>query len=157
MQTAAAQPDPRGIGSKLQPNDLAGMFAIAPDGTGLPAGQGTVPQGAAVYEQKCSACHGANLQGQKALGAPPLIGGRGTLTTKPLKTTESYWPYATTMFDYIRRAMPMNAPGSLTDDQVYAVVAFILAEGRVVNQDSVMNAATLPRVQMPNRNGFVAN
>ena len=152
---AAAQPAPAGIGRALQPGDLAGMFAIPPDGTGLPAGQGSVQQGQAVYEQVCAACHGAKLEGQKALGAPPLVGGRGTLAAKPLKTTESYWPYATTLFDYIKRAMPMNAPGSLSNDQVYGVVAFILAQGHIVAQDAVMDAASLPRVRMPNRDGFV--
>ncbi len=155
LTQAAAQPAPAGIGTPLQPADLAGMFAIPPDGTGLPAGRGSVQQGQAVYQLVCAACHGAKLEGQKALGAPPLVGGRGTLSSKPLKTTESYWPYATTMFDYIKRAMPMNAPGSLTNDQVYAVVAFILAQGHVVDGNAVMDAAALPRVRMPNRDGFV--
>jgi len=146
-----------GLGTPLAPADLAGMASIPPDGTGLPPGQGTVSQGEAVYAEKCVACHGENLQGVKSIGAPALIGGRGTLTAKPLKTVESYWPYATTLFDYVKRAMPMNAPGSLTNDQVYAVSAFILARANVVPKDAVINAQTLPKVAMPNRQGFVPN
>jgi cytochrome c len=146
-----------GIGTPLTQADLAQVFAIPPDGRGLPAGQGGVVQGAAVYAQVCAACHGENLQGVKTIGAPALIGGRGTLTTKPLKTVESYWPYATTLFDYVKRAMPMNAPGSLTNEQVYAVCAYVLARAHIVPQDAVMDAKTLPAVQMPNRRGFVVN
>ena len=144
-----------GVGTKLTPADLAGTFAIPPDGTGLPAGRGSVDQGAAVYAEKCAACHGTDLQGMKAIGAPPLIGGRGSLATKPLKTVESYWPYATTLFDYVNRAMPMNAPGSLSDDQVYAVSAYVLARAHIVPQALVMDAKTLPQIRMPNRDGFL--
>jgi cytochrome c len=146
-----------GVGTQLTPSDLAGMASIPPDGTGLPSGEGSVSQGASVYSDKCVACHGENLQGVKAIGAPALIGGRGTLASKPLKTVESYWPYATTLFDYIRRAMPMNAPGSLTNEQVYAVSAFILARAHIIPADAVMDARTLPKVIMPNRQGFVPN
>jgi len=146
-----------GIGEKLTPPDLEGVFAIPPGGDGLPAGQGSVSQGEAVYASQCAACHGDKLQGVKALGAPALIGGRGTLTTKPLKTVESYWPYATTLFDYVKRAMPMNAPGSLNNDQVYAVSAYILARAQIVPDQTVLDAKTLPRIQMPNRKGFVPN
>jgi cytochrome c len=115
-----------------------------------------------VYETKCSACHGANLQGVAGLPDMPagaalrLIGGRDTLTTKnPVMTVESYWPYATTLFDYVRRAMPFTAPGSLTADELYAVSVFILAEGNIIDKTAVLDARTLPRVQMPNRDGFV--
>jgi cytochrome c len=146
-----------GLGTKLTPADLAGVFAIPPDGAGLPAGHGSVAEGQAVYAAKCSACHGDNLQGTKAIGAPALIGGRGTLSGKPLKTVESYWPYATTLFDYIKRAMPMNAPGSLSNDQVYAVAAYILARGGIVADNVVLDSKTLPQVEMPNRKGFVPN
>jgi cytochrome c len=146
-----------GVGTRLAPADLAGMASIPPDGTGLPMGHGSVSQGEAVYAEKCVACHGDNLQGVKSIGAPALIGGRGTLTTKPLKTVESYWPYATTLFDYIKRAMPMNAPGSLTSAQVYAVSAFILARANIVAKDAVLDPQTLPKVVMPNRQGFVPN
>jgi S-disulfanyl-L-cysteine oxidoreductase SoxD len=154
-----------GVGTALTPTDLASAYSVPPDGTGLPPGSGTPAQGAAVYAQACAACHGEALQGQKTIGAPALIGGRGTLarvpvlgappTNLPVKTVESYWPYATTLFDYIRRAMPMNAPGSLTDDQVYSVSAYILVRANIVKQDDVLDARTLPAVQMPNRNGFV--
>jgi len=115
-----------------------------------------------VYETACAACHGANLQGVAGLPNMPagaalrLIGGRGTLTTKnPVMTVESYWPYATTLFDYVRRAMPFQAPGSLTADEIYAVLAYILAEGNIIDKAAVLDAETLPRVQMPNRDGFI--
>ncbi len=140
----------------------ANAIAIAPDGNGLPAGKGDYAAGRKVYETACSACHGANLQGVAGLPDMPtgaslrLIGGRGTLATKnPVMTVESYWPYATTLFDYVRRAMPFQAPGSLTADEVYAVAAYILAEGNVIDKATVLDARTLPRVQMPNRDGFV--
>lgn len=145
-----------GIGEKLTPPDLEGVFAIPPDGAGLPAGQGSVSQGEAVYASQCAACHGDKLQGVKALGAPALIGGRGTLTTKPLKTVESYWPYATTLFDYIHRAMPFTAPQSLTPDQVYAVTAYVLRLNDIVPDGTVLDASTLPKVRMPNREGFTS-
>ena len=154
-----------GVGTALKPGDLAGMVSIPPSGAGLPDGRGTPAQGAVVYAQLCAGCHGEGLQGQKAIGAPALTGGRGTLSrvptlgpkpgNLPVKTVESYWPYATTLFDYVKRAMPMNAPGSLSDDQVYAVTAFILAQAKIVPGDAVMDARTLPAVQMPNRGGFV--
>ena len=144
-----------GLGTKATPQELARFFAIPPDGAGLPAGSGSVAQGKQVYAEKCVMCHGDKLQGVKATGGLPLIGGRGTLTSaKPLKTTESYWPYATTMFDYIKRAMPFNAPGSLKDDEVYALVAYILAEGHVIGEDAVLDKVSLPKVAMPNRDGF---
>jgi len=146
-----------GLGEKLTPADLDGVFAIPPDGAGLPAGHGSIAQGEAVYASQCAACHGDKLQGTKAIGAPALVGGRGTLSSKPLKTVESYWPYATTLFDYVKRAMPMNAPGSLTNDQVYAVTAYILARANIVPDQIVLSAKTLPKVQMPNRNGFISN
>ena len=143
--------------------DVAAVaIAIAPDGKGLPAGKGDYATGKRVYETTCSACHGANLQGVAGLPNMPagaalrLIGGRGTLTTKnPVMTVESYWPYATTLFDYVRRAMPFQAPGSLTADEIYAVSAYILAEGNIIDKAVVLDAATLVRVQMPNRDGFI--
>ena len=164
---AAAGPQPMGVGTKLKPADLTGMYSIPPSGAGLPPGSGTPAQGQAIYAQACAACHGDALQGVKTIGAPALIGGRGTLnrvpklgtppSNLPVKTVESYWPYATTLFDYIKRAMPMNAPGSLDNNQVYAVSAFILARANIVKQDAVLNAATLPAIRMPNRDGFVAD
>ena len=115
-----------------------------------------------MYESKCAACHGANLQGVAGLPDMPagaalrLTGGRGTLTTRnPVMTVESYWPYATTLFDYIRRAMPFQAPGSLAADEIYAVSAYILAEGNIIDKALVLDAQALPRVAMPNRDGFI--
>jgi len=158
LATPAAWSSPAiGVGTPLTPADLAGMASIPPDGAGLPPGRGSVAQGEAVYAGKCASCHGDTLQGTKAIGAPALIGGRGTLATKPVKTVESYWPFATTLFDYVKRAMPMNAPGSLTNEQVYAVSAFILARAHIVPKDAVLDAHTLPKIVMPNRQGFVPN
>jgi S-disulfanyl-L-cysteine oxidoreductase SoxD len=151
------------FGAAASAEDIADVaIAIGPDGKGLPAGKGDYSAGKKVYETACAACHGANLQGVAGLPNMPagaalrLIGGRGTLTTKnPVKTVESYWPYATTLFDYVRRAMPFQAPGSLTADEIYAVLAYILAEGNVIDKAMVLDAQTLPRVQMPNRDGFI--
>lgn len=147
-----------GVGTPVTKAELGKYFAIPPDGTGLPAGSGTPSEGRVVFMDNCAICHGDKLQGnpKPGFGGDRLIGGRGTLATNaPVKTVESYWPYATTLFDYIKRAMPFSAPGSLTDDQVYSVVAFILAQGHIIKPDATMNAKTLPKVQMPNRNGFV--
>jgi mono/diheme cytochrome c family protein len=129
---------------------------VGPDGRGLPPGSGTYEQGKELYAAQCAACHGEHLEGIAKAGGDKLIGGRGSLTSgKPVKTVESYWPYATTLFDYVRRAMPLPAPGSLSDDQVYALTAFILAEAKVIGKDQAMDAHTLPKVEMPNRDGFV--
>lgn len=147
-----------GVGTPVTKAELGKYFAIPPDGTGLPAGSGTPSEGRVVFMDNCAICHGDKLQGnpKPGFGGDRLIGGRGTLASNaPVKTVESYWPYATTLFDYIKRAMPFSAPGSLTDDQVYSVVAFILAQGHIIKPDATMNAKTLPKVQMPNRNGFV--
>ena len=143
------------FGTPLQPAELVRYLAIPPSGAGLPTGHGDAAEGAAVYAARCAACHGDRLQGVKEANGPALVGGRGTLaSSKPLKTVESYWPYATTIFDYVRRAMPFNAPGSLSDDEVYAVTAYILASGHVIAPDAVLDPATLPKVEMPNRQGF---
>ncbi|PNG27272.1 c-type cytochrome [Methylocella silvestris] len=146
------------LGAPLPADQLAGYFAIPPDGRGLPQGSGDAKAGRVVFAEKCAVCHGDKLEGnpQPGFGGDKLVGGRGSLATdKPVKTTESYWPYATTLFDYIKRAMPFNAPGSLTNDEVYAVVAFILAEGHIIGPDDKINAAELPKVKMPNRDGFI--
>lgn len=148
-----------GLGSTPQPTELAHYFSYPADGRGLPAGSGSYPQGQKIYQAKCMACHGEKLEGTK-LG-DKLIGGRGTLVNNspakpPVKTIESYWPYTTTLFDYVKRAMPFNAPGSLSDDEVYAVTAYILGEANIVPKGAIMNASTLPAVQMPNRNGFTS-
>ena len=144
------------LGQAVTPQELAGYFAIPPNGAGLPPGSGTASQGAEMYATQCVACHGDKLQGVSAIGGPALVGGRGTLaTSKPVRTVESYWPYATTVFDYVKRAMPFNAPKSLTDDEVYGVAAYILQLNGIIGENDVMNAQTLPKVRMPNRDGFI--
>jgi len=128
--------------------------SIGPDGIGLPPGHGTATQGEAVYNEFCSGCHG-----EKGVGNPNdrLVGGQGSLPgdQTPVKTVGSYWPYATTLFDYTRRAMPWNAPKSLSDEQVYAVSAYILNLNGIIGANEEMNAQTLPKVRMPNRDGFI--
>ena len=130
-------------------------ISIDPSGAGLPPGSGTSQQGQAVYADKCVACHG-----EKGAGKPndQLVGGRGSLSgdQPPIKTVGSFWPYATTLFDYVRRAMPLGAPKSLSDEEVYAVAAYILQLNGIIGEADVMNAHTLPKVQMPNRDGFVS-
>jgi S-disulfanyl-L-cysteine oxidoreductase SoxD len=130
-------------------------ISIDPSGAGLPPGSGTPTQGEAVYAEKCAACHGAN-----GVGKPndQLVGGRGSLSGNqaPIKTVGSFWPYATTLFDYVRRAMPLTAPKSLSDDQVYAVAAYILHLNGIIGDAEVMDAQSLPKVQMPNRDGFIS-
>jgi S-disulfanyl-L-cysteine oxidoreductase SoxD len=151
---ADLQPEPN-FGAPVTEEELARYLAIPPSGTGLPPGRGDVAQGKEVYAAKCAACHGEHLEGVKETGGVALAGGRGSLaSSKPMKTVESYWPYATTVFDYVKRAMPFNAPGSLTDDEVYAVTAYILANAHVVPENAILDAASLPKVEMPNRNGF---
>ncbi|MFI4953484.1 MAG: c-type cytochrome [Burkholderiales bacterium] len=154
---SAQQQQVYGFGSTPAAGELEKFTSPLPDGRGLPQGSGTVEQGKAVYQEQCVACHGQNLQG--GIG-DRLIGGRGTLVNSdpakaPVKTIESYWPYATTIFDYVKRAMPFAAPDSLTNDQVYAVTAYILSEAKIIPPDAVMNAKTLPAVKMPNRDGFI--
>jgi len=129
---------------------------IAPDGAGLPPGAGSVADGARVYAERCAVCHGPEGKGQPE---DRLVGGsKGTLASdKPVKTVGSFWPYATTLFDYIRRAMPFNAPQSLRNEQVYALVAYLLNLNGVVPADAVMNSTSLAAVRMPNRDGFVAD
>lgn len=146
-----------GFGVAPSAAELARFLSPMPDGRGLPEGSGSAAQGKVVYEQQCLACHGEHLEG--GIG-DRLVGGRGTLinddpTKAPVKTVESYWPYATTLFDYIKRAMPLNAPDSLTHDQVYAVVAYILSAAKIVPADTVLNADKLAKVAMPNRDGFI--
>lgn len=128
---------------------------VAPNGVGLPHGRGTVQQGATLYAAKCAACHGpTGTEGPK----DRLVGGQGSLATEhPIKTIGSYWPYATTLYDYIFRAMPFTAPQSLTPDEVYSLVAWLLYQNGIIEKDAVMDARTLPTIRMPNRDGFVAD
>ena len=160
---AQGYPSKLDFGQPATEQEIAAFaIAIPADGKGLPPGTGDYAKGKQVYETACAACHGVNLTGVAGLPDMPsgaalrLIGGRGTLTSqKPTTTVESYWPYATTLFDYIRRAMPFMAPGSLTDEEVYAVSAYILAEAKIIDKTAVLDARTLPQVQMPNRDGFI--
>ncbi len=127
-------------------------ISIGPDGAGLPSGSGTAKRGAALFAAKCVMCHG-----EKGEGKPNdrLVGGQGSLTTdQPVKTVGSYWPYATTLFDYIRRAMPLPQPQSLTGDEVYALAAYILNLNGLIGDTDPMNARSLPKVKMPNRSNF---
>lgn len=139
------------LGARLDAAAL-GSPVILPDGTGLPPGSGSARRGEAIYREQCAACHGLDGSG----GAnDALVGGRDTLaTSRPVKTVGSYWPYATTLFDYVRRAMPYPAPGLLSDDEVYAVSAWILALNGIVDADAVLDAKRLARIRMPNRDGF---
>jgi S-disulfanyl-L-cysteine oxidoreductase SoxD len=146
-----------GFGSAATPQELAAFFTIAPDGAGLPPGSGDATRGKTVYAEKCAACHGAQLEGNpaKGIGGDKLVGGRGTLASKtPVKTVESYWPYATTLFDYVKRTMPFNTPGTMSNDDVYSVVAYILSEAKIIKPADKIDATTLPKVVMPNRDGF---
>jgi cytochrome c len=128
-------------------------ISVRPDGRGLPEGSGTAAAGKETYANRCARCHGANGEGRDSV---PLVGGRGSLNTPtPLKTVACYWPYATTIFDYVRRAMPYDKPGILTANQVYEVTAYVLFLGGIIPENAVIDARTLPKVQMPNRAGFV--
>jgi S-disulfanyl-L-cysteine oxidoreductase SoxD len=128
-------------------------ISILPDGTGLPKGSGTPAQGAVVFAEKCAACHGDNGKGGAAAA---LVDDRKLAGINAAqKTIKNFWPYATTVFDFIRRAMPFTAPRSLNDDEVYALTAYILSENRLIGAEETMNAETLPKVKMPNRDNFI--
>ena len=144
------------LGVPVEAGALSGWdISIGPEGRGLPNGEGDSRLGFTVFTERCLRCHGQRGAGGLGL-ADPLVGGIGSLATnEPLKTVGSYWPYATTIFDYIRRAMPYDAPASLTNSEVYAVTAYILAQNGIIGEVDAMNAVTLPMVRMPNRDGFV--
>jgi S-disulfanyl-L-cysteine oxidoreductase SoxD len=156
---ALSDSSPPSFGTPATPAQIAGWnIDVEPDGPGLPPGSGTPAAGAALYLAKCAACHGPEGEGLPVPGRGPyprLIGGIGTLASEhPVKTVGSFWPYATILFDYIRRAMPFDAPGSLSNDEVYALSAFILDNNGIIPNNAVMDAKTLSAVKMPNRNGF---
>lgn len=152
----SAAPGRYAIGRAPTQAELGADISIAPDGRGLPEGRGSPSEGAALYQSLCAACHGARGEGRDDF--PALVGGRGSLgTAAPVITVGSYWPYATTLWDYIRRAMPYLAPGTLGTDQVYALTAFLLHANGVIPADAILTDTTLPRVQMPNRDGFVSD
>jgi S-disulfanyl-L-cysteine oxidoreductase SoxD len=147
---------PYGIGRPATSAEIAGWnIDIGRDGTNLPPGSGSVARGQEVFEQQCVACHGE--KGQGGVG-DRLVGGKGTIaTSKPIKTVGSYWPYAPTLFDYIRRAMPQNAPQSLSNDDVYAVSAYILSLNGLLPADATLDARTLSAIKMPNRGMFTGD
>ena len=143
--TAIAADRP-GLGKPVTEADLALWdISVAPDGAGLPSGSGTPAQGAIVYAQKCELCHGKEGQG-----------GPNAALSGPQRTVANYVPHATTIFDFTRRAMPWQQPKSLTNDEVYAVTAYILSLNKIIGDNEVMSAESLPNVQMPNRDGFVS-
>jgi cytochrome c len=145
------------LGKPITEADIAAWdIAAMPDGTGLPPGSGTAVQGAPIYAQKCASCHGEGGKGGAGPGAGPLAGG-GPLTAgiDATKTIGNFYGYATTVFDFTKRAMPFNMPLSLTDNEVYALTAYILALNKIIGENDVMDAKTLPAVKMPNRDGFI--
>lgn len=154
---AFAQSSRYSIGTPATPEQIRNRdISVAPDGTGLPPGHGTAVQGRAVYMTKCAVCHGRRGQGSAVI--PALVGGRGTLAgNDPLPTVGSYWPYATTVWDYIHRAMPYQDPGSLTPDQVYSLTAYILYINHIIGGHEEVDKRTLPKIKMPNSHGFVSD
>jgi cytochrome c len=144
------------VGRPPTPDEIRALgSAIAPDGTGLPPGSGTVAAGRALFDAQCARCHGP--KGEGGVGAR-LVGGQGTLPTpRPLKTVGSFWPYATTLWDYVNRAMPFDRPGLLEPSEVYAAVAYVLNLNGIIEESGVMDAASLPKVRMPNRDGFISD
>jgi mono/diheme cytochrome c family protein len=149
---ASAADSPR-LGKPISPADIAPWdITIMPDGAGLPPGSGTPAQGAPIFQQKCSACHGENGKGGVAAA---VTAGPSRASLDGGKTIANFWPYATTIFDFVRRAMPYNAPHSLKDDEVYALTAYLLSLNKIIGDNEVMNAQTLPKVKMPNRDNFI--
>jgi cytochrome c len=146
------------LGKPIDPSAIAAWdISIAPDGTGLPPGVGTPTQGAKIYAEKCASCHGPEGKGGVAgVTAAPLVGSAPiTDISASMKTIANFWPYAPTLFDYIRRAMPWQQPMTLANDEVYALTAYILAQNKLIGENDTMGAETLPRVRMPNRDGFI--
>ncbi len=151
--TAVEQP--LGLGQPVTPQRITAWdIDVGPDGAGLPRGQGTASEGEPIFLAKCAACHGEF--GEGAGRFPALVSDSTELTAeRPRKTVGNCWPYATTLWDYINRGMPFGNAQSLSADEVYSMVAYILSMNEIIDDEQVMNAHTLPRVQMPNRNGFI--
>ena len=151
---ATAQSPTYGVGRPPRADELLAIdIEVLPDGTGLPAGRGSADAGLPVYKSRCALCHGpTGREGPQDV----LAGGAGTLATlKPLKTVGSYWPYATTLWDYLNRAMPFDHPSTMAPDQVYAVTAYVLSLAHIVPENAVLDARSLPQIRMPNRDGFI--
>ncbi|MBI2871690.1 MAG: cytochrome c [Chloroflexi bacterium] len=150
-----------GLGRDATPEEIATWdIDVMPDGTGLPPGSGTPAQGATIFAAKCASCHGDKGQGGLPATSEVLVDTRPWFergNPRPVgpRTIGNYWPFATTVFDYVRRAMPFDKPGSLTNDEVYAVVAWLLNQNKIIGEKDVMNAQTLAKVQMPVRDLFV--
>ena len=154
LVTGAASGETPNLGKPITEAEIAPWdISIMPDGTGLPQGSGTSAQGQKIFAEQCAACHGDGGKGTE-FGAA-LVGGPPRATLDGGKTIRNYWPYATTLFDFIRRAMPYPQPNSLSNDQVYALTAYILSLNQLIGENDAMNAQTLPKVQMPNRDGFI--
>lgn len=150
---ARAAPEGPRLGRPATAAEIAALDRhVFPDGSGLPSGRGSAREGRGLYDSQCAACHGAKGSGGSA---GELAGGSALGGPHPDRTVGNYWPYATTLFDFVRRAMPLNAPRSLSDDQVYAVTAYVLHLNGLIAEDAEMNARTLPAVRMPNRDGFI--
>jgi mono/diheme cytochrome c family protein len=154
--SGAQAQSPYGIGRPATAAEIAGWnIDVDRNGSNLPEGRGSVSQGRDVFAQQCASCHGE--KGEGGLG-DRLVGGQGTIgTATPIRTVGSYWPYATTLFDYIRRAMPQNAPQSLSNEEVYAVSAYILSLNELVAADATLDAKSLAAIKMPNRDRFVGD
>jgi len=153
LAATTAWADGPNLGKPITPQELAPWdIHIMPDGTGLPPGSGTSAQGAPIYAQKCAACHGEDGKGGTNAG---VVGGPPRASLDGGKTIANYWPHATTLFDFIRRAMPYQAPKSLTDNEVYALTAYILALNKLISETDVVDAQSLPKVKMPNRDNFI--
>lgn len=153
VSTATPAAERYNLGRPVLSQELAGWnIDVRPDGAGLPRGKGSVKDGKEIFATTCAVCHGEKGQGKPM---DRLVGGFGTLSTKaPIKTVGSYWPYASTLFDYIRRAMPFSAPQSLSNDEVYAVSAYILYLNNIIPENAVLDEKTFRKIEMPNRNGF---
>jgi cytochrome c len=153
LTSSAAFAQAPNLGKPITPAELAAWdINILPDGTGLPPGSGTPAEGARVYAAKCSACHGESAKG--GVNAA-LVGGAPIKDMESVKTIANFWPFATTIFDYVRRTMPWRQPRSLTNEEVYAVTAYILSLNKLIGENDTMNAQKLPKVKMPNRDGFI--
>lgn len=151
---AVSQAQTVGLGTPINESQLANFDLIAgPDGSGLPQGSGTALQGEEVFEAQCAACHALNGEGTSANTV--LVGGDMHSEGTPLRTVGSYWPYASTLFDYIRRAMPATAPKSLSNVEVYQTTAYVLYLNGIIDQYKVLNSESLAGIDMPNKDGFI--
>ena len=157
LGTGVALAESPNLGRKISEADIKQWdIAILPDGSNLPPGQGTAVEGAKIFAEKCAMCHGDQAKGGVAPFYPSLVGGQPlTNGIETPKTIANYYAYATTIFDYTRRAMPYNAPRSLSDNEVYALTAYILSQNKLIGETDVMDAKTLPKVKMPNRDNFI--